>query len=320
VKYAISYPAGPRCTPTVDEGNVYFLGAEGNFVCMDIAKGSVVWEKKLKEEYKTTSALWGYAAHPLIDGDKIITLVGGDGSHVVAFNKKTGAEIWKAGSQKEQGYVPPSIITVAGKRQLIVGGPTATRSYDPETGTRYWSVPYEATNGSIIMTPVVSGEHMFVGGYAGKTQMLKLAADKPGAEVVWENKRGLGVSPINVQPFVENGVIYGHDESGKFYAVEVPSGKRLWEGGGPLGDEAKSSGTSFIVKQADRFWFFAETGDLVIGKLSPKGYEEIDRAKNVIEPTGKCFGRPVVWCAPAFANKHAYVRNDKEIICVDLAK
>ncbi len=319
VKYAISYPAGPRCTPTVDGDKVYFLGAEGNFLCMDIATGKVVWEKKLKEEYKTPSALWGYAAHPLIDGDKIITLVGGEGSHVVAFNKNTGQEIWKSQSQKEQGYTPPSIITAGGKRQLIITGPQAVRALDPETGTRYWTVPYEATNGSIIMTPVVSGEYMFVAGYQGKTQMLKLATDKPGASVVWENKRGLGMSPINVQPFGEGNMIYGYDESGKMYGMEVPSGKRVWESGGPVGEEPKGSGTAFIVKQADRFWFFAETGHLVIGKLSPKGYEEIDRAK-VIEPTGKCFGRSVVWCAPAFANKRAYVRNDKEIICVDLAK
>jgi outer membrane protein assembly factor BamB len=320
VGYDISYPAGPRCTPTVDGDRVYFLGAEGDFVCMDIAKGTPVWEKNLKKAYGTTSALWGYAAHPLIDGDKIITLAGGEGSHVVAFNKMTGAEIWKAGSQKEQGYVPPSIIHFAGKRQLVIAGPTATRSYDPDTGERYWSVPYEATNGSIIMTPVVQGEHMYVGGYSGKTQMLKLDAAKPGASVVWENKRNLGISPVNVQPFGEDGVIYGHDESGKFFAVEVPSGKRLWEGGGPLGDKAQGSGTSFIVKQAGRFWFFTEFGDLVIGKLSKTGYEEIDRAKGLLEPTGKCFGRKVVWCQPAYANKRAYIRNDKEIICVDLAK
>lgn len=320
VKYAISYPAGPRCTPTVDGDRVYFLGAEGNFLCMKIGTGKVVWEKKLKEEYKTDSALWGYAAHPLIDGDKIITLVGGEGSHVVAFDKKTGKEIWKSQTQKEQGYVPPSIITAGGKRQLIVPGPSAVRSLDPETGKRYWSVPYEATSGSIIMTPVVSGEFLYVGGYQGKTQMLKLAADKPDATVVWENKRGLGISPVNVQPFLEDGVIYGHDESGKFYAVEVPGGKRLWEGGGPLGENAKTSGTSFITKNGDRFFFFAETGDLVIGRLSKAGYEEIDRAVGLLEKTNTCFGRAVVWSAPAYANKHAYIRNGKEVICVDLAK
>ena len=115
-------------------------------------------------------------------------------------------------------------------------------------------------------------------------------------------------------------MLYGYDDNGKMYAVELPSGKRLWEGLGPVGGEPKGSETAFIVKNGDRFFFFAETGHLVIGKLTPKGYEEIDRAK-VIEPdrTPRS-GRKVVWCAPAYADKKMFIRNDKEIICVDLAK
>jgi hypothetical protein len=56
---------------------------------------------------------------------------------------------------------------------------------------------------------------------------------------------------------------------------------------------------------------------LVIGRISPEGYEEFDRAK-VIEPTNQAFGRDVVWSMPAFANRRAYIRNDQECICVDL--
>jgi hypothetical protein len=114
-------------------------------------------------------------------------------------------------------------------------------------------------------------------------------------------------------------VLYGYDDTGVMYAVELPDGKRVWDGPGPVGGEPRGSETAFIVKNGNRFFFFAETGYLVIGKLTPKGYEEIDKAK-VIEQTGAAFGRRVVWCAPAFADKKMYVRNDKEIICVDLAK
>ena len=64
---------------------------------------------------------------------------------------------------------------------------------------------------------------------------------------------------------------------------------------------------------------FNELGELLLAKLSPEGYTELDRAK-VIDQTNNAFGREVVWSMPAFANKHAYIRNDKEIICVDLAK
>ena len=72
VTYSMSYPAGPRCTPTVDGERVYTLGAEGDLFCFDAAKGTVIWSLNLREQYKTKSALWGYAAHPLIDGDHLI--------------------------------------------------------------------------------------------------------------------------------------------------------------------------------------------------------------------------------------------------------
>src|SRR5262245_54088958 len=168
VKYTISYPAGPRCTPTVDGDRVYFLGAEGHLLCCDVNSGKVLWQKHLTADYKTKSALWGYAAHVLIDGKKLITLAGGDGSHVIALDKETGAEIWKSQTQSEQGYVPPSIVTVDGKRQLLVAGPKAVRGLDPETGERLWSTPYDATNGCVIMTPVVTAGYLFVGGYENK--------------------------------------------------------------------------------------------------------------------------------------------------------
>ena len=73
------------------------------------------------------------------------------------------------------------------------------------------------------------------------------------------------------------------------------------------------------MKNGDRFFLFNEKGELVIAKLSPKGYEEISRAK-VIDQTNVAFGRSVVWSHPAFANKCAFIRNDKELICVSLAK
>ena len=318
VKYSVSYPAGPRCTPTVDGDSVYTLGAEGNLICFDAKTGKVTWQKELKVEYKTKTALWGYAGHPLVDGKKLITLAGGDGSHIVALDKATGKEIWRSQSQEEQGYVPPSIIEAGGVRQLLMVGPRAIRALDPETGKRLWSADYTADNGSVIMTPILSGDYLYFGGWRTKNIMLKLAKDKPEATVEWQNKKGHGISAVNVQPFLHEGVLYGIDESGIAYAMEIPSGKRLWETKEIVGD-AKGSETAFIVKNGDRFFFFTERGDLVIGKLTKEKFEEIDRVK-VIEPTGTAMGRKVTWCAPAFANKHMYVRNDKEIICIDLSK
>jgi outer membrane protein assembly factor BamB len=74
-----------------------------------------------------------------------------------------------------------------------------------------------------------------------------------------------------------------------------------------------------VVKNGDRFFLFAETGHLIVARLSPRGYEEVSRAK-VVEPTGAAFNRHVVWSHPAFAEKCAFIRNDKEIVCVSLAE
>ena len=149
--------------------------------------------------------------------------------------------------------------------------------------------------------------------------MVRLGTDEPTAKVVWRNLPQGALSPINVQPFVENGVLYGFDHDGLLYAVDFASGERLWESGVPLNARRPvRSGTAFIVKQGSHYWMFNELGELLISKLSPAGYEEIDRAK-VIEPSNIAFGRNVVWSAPAFANRRAYLRNDQECICVDLA-
>jgi outer membrane protein assembly factor BamB len=323
VKYAISYPGGPRCTPTVEGEYVYALGAEGHLACLKVTDGSKVWAKELKTEYKTKSPLWGYAAHPFIDGDKLITLVGGEGSHVVAFDKKTGKEIWKSGTDAEPagfGYSPVTIITAGGKRQLIVVGPSALKGLDPETGKEYWKEKYSATSGSAIMTPVVSGDYLYFGGYSKKNILIKLGKDSPTATTEWKDKKDHGVAAVNVQPFLQDGVVYGFDDSGIMYAVELPSGKRLWESTDLVGGDAKGSETAFIVKNGDRFFFFTEKGDLVIGKLDKTGYTEIDRAKGLVAQTQTAFGRKVVWCQPAFADKKMFVRNDKEMVAFDLAK
>jgi outer membrane protein assembly factor BamB len=323
VKYAISYPGGPRCTPTVEGEYVYALGAEGHLACLKVTDGSKVWAKELKTEYKTKSPLWGYAAHPFIDGDKLITLVGGEGSHVVAFDKKTGKEIWKSGTDAEPagfGYSPVTIITAGGKRQLIVVGPSALKGLDPETGKEYWKEKYSATSGSAIMTPVVSGDYLYFGGYSKKNILIKLGKDSPTATTEWKDKKDHGVAAVNVQPFLQDGVVYGFDDSGIMYAVELPSGKRLWETTDLVGGDAKGSETAFIVKNGDRFFFFTEKGDLVIGKLDKTGYTEIDRAKGLVAQTQTAFGRKVIWCQPAFADKKMFVRNDKELVAFDLAK
>lgn len=319
VNYSVSYPAGPRCTPNVDGDRVYTLGTEGHLFCFNAKSGEILWSKHLPVDYSTKTALWGYASHPLIDGDKFICVVGGKGTHTVAFNKFTGEELWRTLTAPEQGYSPPTIINAGGKRQLIIARPDGISGVDPETGTVYWTEPYQATNGSIIMSPVVSGKFLYIAGYSNQNLLLELASDKPAVTALWANENRKGISPVNVQPIVDGDYLYGYDQRGTLYGIRIEDGERVWESNDALGGRPAGTDTAFITRHQNRYFFFTEKGDLIIAKLSPEGYEEIDRA-HVIEPTGQAFGRPVVWSAPAYANKTAFIRNDKQLIAVDLSK
>ncbi len=320
VHYDISYPNGPRCTPTVDEDRVYTLGAEGHLHCLATADGRVLWSKNLPKAYGAKTPLWGYAGHPLVDGPRLIVVAGGPGSHAVALDKHSGEEIWRQGTSPEQGYCPPTIIRAAGVRQLILLHAGALESVDPETGQAYWSVPYEADNGSVIMTPVYHEGLLFAGGFSRRNLLVELDQDRPAATVLWRDVRRAALSPVNVQPFVEAGTMYGMSQDGVLYAVDFASGQRLWESTAPLQSERPQKvGTAFMVRHKDHVWMFTEGGELVITRLSPEGYQEIDRTK-IIAPTATAYGRRVVWSAPAWAGGCVFVRNDEACVCVDLRR
>ncbi len=317
--YNISYPAGPRATPTVDGDRVYSLGAEGNLYCLRVTDGSVVWSHDLPKQYAFEISQWGCACHPLVDGEKLICLAGGQGSIVVAFDKHTGAELWRALSAPEAGYSSPVILQAGGVRQLIVWHPDAINSLDPETGKLYWSQPLKPDWSMSIATPRSDGQWLFVGAIVLKSVLLQLAADRPTAEVAWYGQKGVGIAPTTSTPFIENGHLYGVDREGELRCVELATGRQVWTtyaattNGGPA-----DNATAFLVKQADRYFIFNEFGQLVIARLSPDGYQELSRAK-ILEPAGTSQRRSIVWSHPAYAQRCIFARNDREVVCVSLA-
>ncbi|SFJ31444.1 PQQ-binding-like beta-propeller repeat protein [Planctomicrobium piriforme] len=319
--YDISYPAGPRCTPTVDGDLVYTLGAEGNLLCLDAATGAVKWSKQFQKDYGAKAPHWGHSAHPLVYGDLLICVVGGEGSVAVAFDKKTGEEKWKALSAKEQGYCPPTIIHYADRDELLIWDAERLNGMNPLTGELLWSHDIPSGFGMAIMAPQLAGDQLFASAIGPAGGLFRLRDSDPKIEPVWLGTPKTGVSCANSTPFLQDGVIYGVDcRSGGLRAVDIKDGAWLWETYAPTtGDHRAGHGTAFLVKQGDRFWLFSETGDLILAKLSPEKYEELGRT-HVLEPTGEAFGRSVVWTAPAFANGCCFVRNDKEVVCVSLKK
>jgi outer membrane protein assembly factor BamB len=324
--YHLSYPAGPRATPLVHGGKVYTLGAMGDLLCLDTANGKVLWSKNLPRDYKAPLPMWGFAAHPLLDGDRLICLVGGEDSVVVAFNKDTGKELWRALSMKssEIGYCPPMIFKAGGKRQLIIWHPEAVNSLDPETGEVFWSQKFPIKANLTIPTPRLDGDRLLVSSFYDGSMMLKLDAGKPAAIVLWKGKshsetRTDGLHSIISTPCIKDGYIYGVCSYGQLRCLKEATGQRVWQTfEATTGGEAIRWANAFLVSQGDRFFLFNDQGDLIIARLTPKGYDEISRA-HILEPTNRMANRPVVWSHPAFADRHLYARNDKEIVCVDLA-
>jgi outer membrane protein assembly factor BamB len=326
--YSVSYPSGPRTTPLVSEGKVFALGAEGNLFCLDAASGGVVWSRDFKEDYKIKTPMWGFSGNPLLDGNRLICLAGGSNTTVVALDKDTGKEIWHALSAKEPGYCSPVIFEAGGARQLIVWHPESVNSLNPETGQVYWSLKSTESirAGMTIPTPRKMDGFLFLTCFYNGSWMLRLDGSKPAATTVWQSQR---VSEKNTDalhstlstPFLEDGYIYGVCSYGQLRCLEADTGERIWEtfsATTPDGKEMRWA-NAFIVKNQDRFFLFNEKGDLIIAKLTPKGYEEISRA-HIIEPDNTDAGRQVVWSHPAFAHRRIFARNDHEIICVDLAQ
>jgi outer membrane protein assembly factor BamB len=332
--YQISYPAGPRCTPTVSDGKVYTLGAMGDLHCLDATTGKPLWAKNFPRDFDAKVPTWGFCGHPLVYKHLLICTVGCEKGATIAFDKDTGDEEWKALDTRSPGYSPPTIIHAGGVDQLVIWHGRALNGLDPLTGKVHWTVGLEPLFGMSIMAPRQAGDRLFAAGIGGAAVVLKLHSDKPGVSVLWQEvadkdttrkPKPRGVYPVNMTPFIDNGIIYGVDQPGMLRAVELDTGKKLWFTHKPVigREEAEDykgagSGTAFIVKNGDRYYLFAETGELVIAKLSPKGYEEISRAK-LLDPTGAVYARKVVWSHPAFANKCIYVRNDRELACFSLA-
>jgi outer membrane protein assembly factor BamB len=324
--YRVSYPCGPRCTPLVRDGRVYALGAMGDLCCLDTAKGDVVWSKNLMKEYKLDKPpVWGWATHPLLDGDLLYCHVGGEGSAVVAFNKKDGSEAWKALTTDEIGYSPPMIFDLSGKKTLVSWLSDSVNGLDPSTGKVLWTHPYPKGTrpGVNIATVSRDKDRLFLTSFYFGPMMLEISGDKPEAKVLWKNKSTNpdapeGLNTTMTTPVLKDGHIFGIDGNGKLLCYKSDTGEEVWGTKEVLGENMGPCATAFLVPVGDHTILFNDQGDLILADLTPKGYKEISRA-HLLDTSQHSFGRDVVWCHPAFAQKCVFVRNDKEIVCVSLA-
>lgn len=320
----IGYTAGPRAAVTVDDDRAYALGAMGHLHCLDAGTGAVLWKHDLNEKYQIQMPIWGIAAAPLIYHDLVILHIGGkDGACVVALNKKSGEEEWRALNDRAS-YSAPIIIQQAGKDVVVCWTGDSVAGLDPASGKVYWRFPFPPRRMPIgIATPIVNGDRLFVTSFYDGSLMLRLNQDRLAVEKLWHrvgrNERDTdALQSIISTPIWLGDHLYGVDSYGQLRCLRAENGDRVWEDqtATPYGRWS----TIHFVRNGDRVWMFNEVGELIVARLDPSGFHEISRTQ-IIEPTTTQLnrrGRGVCWAHPAFANRSVYARNDEKLVCVSL--
>jgi outer membrane protein assembly factor BamB len=212
-------------------------------------------------------------------------------------------------------------VEAGGARQLIVWHPRAVASLNPATGEIYWEQPFDVRFGMTVATPVFSRHGLLVSAFYNGSRLYRLDPNKPAAELVWRGNSDSeietdGLHALVTTPVVDGDYIYGIDSYGQLRCLDARTGKRVWETLELTGENARWTSAQ-IVKNGDRYFINNDRGDLILAKLSPQGYEEIDRV-TILKPTNPTQRRrelgAVSWTHPAYANRHMIIRNDQEMV------
>jgi outer membrane protein assembly factor BamB len=253
----------------------------------------------------------------------LILHIGGQGACIVALNKDTGDEAWRALNDRAQ-YSAPIVVQQGGQPVILCWTGDSVAGLTAANGKVLWRHVWTPRKMPIgVATPVVENDRVFFTSFYDGSLMLGLSADKPEFKKLWQavgrdEEHTEALHSIISTPVFENGYVYGVDSYGELRCLDAADGSRVWEDKSAVPSARWS--TIHFVKNADRYFLFNERGELIIARLSTKGYQEISRAK-LLEPTLEQLRRRdgVCWSHPAFANRHIFARNDKELVCASLA-
>ncbi|MFV1966251.1 MAG: PQQ-binding-like beta-propeller repeat protein [Pirellulaceae bacterium] len=320
----IGYEAGPRASVLVDEGRAYSLGTAGHLFCFDAATGDVLWNHDLYRTYHIRMPNWGVAASPLVEGDLLIVHFGGDhGACVAAFNKKNGKEVWKA-LPDDASYSAPIVVDHAGERVLVVWTGNRIVGMSPHSGKVAWEIPSPWEKWPIaIATPVQADDLLFFSETHRGSILLQMRRDRVAVDKRWHRRsqevgKDQALHCLISTPMIQGQHIYAADNRGVLRCLDVKTGEVRWQDRTAVPEN--SFATIHLVKNGNRVWMFNERGELIISRLTPERFIEISRAKLLAPTTDQLRRRDgVTWSHPAFAYRHVFARNDKEIVCADLS-
>lgn len=293
---------GPRTTPTWDDGRLYVLGATGELRCLDARTGVVIWGKNILSENQASNLRWAMAASPLVVDDKVILLPGGSpNKSVAAYNKLTGAPVWKSQSDTA-AYVSPMLVTLAGRRQILVVSANRVFGLVPEDGSLLWSNSWDTDMGINVSQPIIVDKNRFFisSGYGKGAALVEVSGSGKNfsSRNVWEN---INMKNKFNSSVLHDGYVYGLDE-GILTCVDVNTGERKWKGGRYGYGQVLVASGNLIVMSAE--------GELALVRATPAQYTEIARFQSLKGQT---------WNYPAIAGGRLLVRNASEMAAYNIA-
>jgi len=293
---------GPRTTPTWDDGWLYALGATGELRCINANTGAVRWGKNILSDNQAENLSWAMAASPLIVDDKVIVLPGGtSGKSVVAYNKVTGAPVWKVQNDR-QAYVSPMLVTLAGRLQILVVSSSRVFGLAPEDGALLWSQSWDTDMGINVSQPLIVDNNRFFisSGYGKGAALVEItgSGNSYQARSIWTN---INMKNKFNSSVLDNGYVYGLDE-GILTCLDVNTGTRKWKGG--------RYGYGQVLLASGHLIVMSDAGELALVKASPDAYTEVAKFAALDGKT---------WNYPAIAGGRLFVRNAKEMAVYKIA-
>lgn len=309
-------PSGPRCTPVVDAGRVYAQSCRGELKCLAATDGKLLWRTNYTKDFGAVfigekgkaegATRHGNNGSPIVDGDHLLCGVGGkDGAGYVCFDKADGRIVWRS-TDHTPAYASPIIATVAGRRQFISFDAQGVTALDPADGKPLWQVPVKTALARHAATPVVVDDMVIVSSHQAGLIGIKVTreGDALKAERAWEEKH----LAINfASPVIVAGHLYGVGPAENLICVDAHTGKPAWSKDeffhSPSGKEYAG-----ILAMGQNLLILTDGGDLVMVAADPAGYRELGRAT-------VCGNN---WCIPAYAGGKLYLRDARELKCVQL--
>ena len=297
---------GPRCTPTVDGGQVFAVDQWGEFVCVNAADGKEQWRKNYEKDFGAKRPEWGFSESPLVDGDQVVVTPGGPKGSMVALNRKTGEVIWRSkGFTDGAQYSSIVIAQFGGVRQyvqLFMGNLIGVSAKD---GTVLWNTPRKGDT-AVIPTPIIEGDLVYVtSGYNIGCNAFKIAAKdgKFSAEQVYANKE---MANHHGGVIAVDGKAYGYSDGQGLVCQDIKSGKSLWA----EKDKVRKGCVSF----ADGMLYLREEdkGTMILVAASPDGFKELGRFAQPNRAKEKAWPHPVI------ADGKLYLRDQGTLLCYDV--